>query len=54
MTKQFSEIELQLYVECVHLDFSRDKASDFFKSMGETIDFEFLNILREEYGKEKL
>jgi hypothetical protein len=54
MKSPFSEHELALYVECVKLDFSKEQASNFFKSMGEKIDFEFLNILRGEYGKGKL
>jgi hypothetical protein len=53
-TCPFTEIELRLYVECVKQDFSKDQASNFFKSMDCKIDFEFLNILREQYGKVKL
>lgn len=51
MVKSFSGIELQLYVECVKQDYSKEQASNFFKSMDLKIDFEFLNILREQYGK---
>jgi hypothetical protein len=54
MVKQFSDIELHLYVECVKKDYSKEQASNFFKSMDLKTDFEFLNILREQYGKEKL
>lgn len=54
MPHPFSDIELRLYVECVKRDFSKEQASNFFKSMDLKIDFEFLNILREQYGKAKL
>jgi hypothetical protein len=54
MARQFSEIELHMYVVCVKNDYSKEEATNFFKSMDLKIDFEFLNILREQYGKEKI
>jgi hypothetical protein len=54
ITPPFSDMELHLYVECVKQDFSKKAAADFFESMNFPIDFEFLNILREQYGKAKL
>ena len=54
MARLFSDIELHLYIECVKKDYSKEQASNFFKSMDLKIDFEFLNILREQYGKPKL
>jgi hypothetical protein len=49
-----SDIEVRLYVECVKMNYSKEQAKTFFESMDETINFEFLNILREQYGKERL
>ena len=49
-----SDVEIHLYVECVKMNYSKEQSENFFKSMDEKVDFEFLNILREQYGKERL
>ena len=49
-----SDIEVRLYVECVKMNYSKEQSGAFFESMDEKIDFEWLNILREQYGKERL